>query len=152
MYVLYRWQETPYYNKFLPILLHTKLPFGMGNQIQYFSLHIYIPSHLYSPKGQVEVYQCTQFAGMFRSHEIAATENFMEKPNNIWLDLKIEPKTSSIAVALRTRPTKFCIYVVRCTEMDIGYIIIPKKSTATEENNNNFLMIIDGAACLPNND
>ena len=32
----------------------------------------------------------------------AATENVIEKPNNTLLDLGIEPKTSSVAVVLKT--------------------------------------------------
>ena len=51
----------------------------------------------------------------FRSHEIGgepiainraqiliSTKNFIEKPSNTFLDLGFEPKTSSVAVALKT--------------------------------------------------
>ena len=73
---------------------------------------------------------------MFRSHVIggepiaiitghksklrAATENFIEKPNNTFLlNLGIEPKTSSLAVALwTTRPTRqYNIHLIRYTHV-----------------------------------
>ena len=72
---------------------------------------------------------------MFRSHVIggepialtghksllrAATENFIEKPNNILLDLESEPRTSSVVIALRTtRLTRHFFVVIAAIEMHI---------------------------------